>query len=649
MSPHYCRGWGLIGGAVACMAFLMGCSDEDIERTIGKQTAAAIESTYRVVDDPLVSDYVNTMGHILVGHSKRQDIPYQFKVIDTDIVNAAAVPWGYVYMTTGLLEFVESEDELWAVTGHEIGHQVGRHAVKSVKESILLSLATILIGRETKLGADLADVGFDLLQLKHSREDEFRADDYATAVIYAAGYDPTAHTQFFQRLMEEVEKENPSRIETLFLTHPTTKQRIQRQDEKLEVAQTDPVALTQVGAGYARRARYAEAIAKLKQAVELDGTQLAARLLLADCYLIRGQRVQAAEQYAAVLEIDPNVIAAQEGLRIAQSVSPPSSDIAADPAAIAAAGVALTEASERVAAVQTTLKPLLERLPRDLRPIADTMQRSTDTLVALSGRTADLPEGARQLTLTSGLAVAEASESVYCLEKMGEVFRDVMADTATAAAFGETATRHSLSEQAVAILVRSAHQLQACSTEVESLAEELPSLIKIAEHAGRVAENAALRVDEAMRPGSLIAERLIAADSVKLSQQRSAKARERAREAAERADRARTRSLVAEINTAGIVLGPEHEQACDNLVAYYTQTEAEQAQRFRKTNELGLGEAALLLASAKSAQRPVESLLMLAEEDLDAVAVAEAVGANLSFVNLFLRFIADGLAKEATL
>jgi hypothetical protein len=205
---------------------------------------------------------------------------------------------------------------------------------------------------------------------------------------------------------------------------------------------------------------------------------------------------------------------------------------------------------------------------------------------------------------------------------------------------------HPLSETEAAILARSAAQLDRSAAEVEALVAAMPTMAKAVQSAGRVAENAAERVGAALLPGSSLAERQIAWDSVKLSQQRGEKTRDQAREAAARASVARGRSLVAEINTAGIVLGAVRARACDNLVAYYTQTDPEIARDFREAHGLGLGEAALLLAAAGSAQRPADALVALSGEELDVVAGARAAGANQTYVNLFLRFIADALAKE---
>lgn len=623
-----------------------GCTDRDIERTLGKQTAAAIESNYRVVDDPLLASYIDTMGHILVGHSRRQDIPYQFKVIETDVVNAAAVPWGYVYLTTGLLDFVESEDELWAVTGHEIGHQVGRDSVKAVKESILLSLATVLIGRETRLGGDIAEFGFGLLSLKHSRDDEYQADDYGVEVTYAAGYDPAAHRDFFARLMEEVEKDHPSRLETLFLTHPPSKARIKRQEEQPEVAMGDAETLTTVAAGYARRGEYSAAIEKLQRAIELDPGLASARLLLGDCYLARGDRELAAEQYAVVLNADHSRTAAQDGLRLAQApVAPPQTPAATSQELAAVTGY-FQAATERTTLAADSVATATDTLDATLGPVGKTVGESTQLLVAMGEAPRELPAPAQRLAVDAGLAVAQSNESVYCLERIRELFTDVTGSLAATVALAEKRSPSAPSAEQAAILARSGREVSRCARDLEDATVVVPELVKTTENASRVSQSATLKLQQALGPGSMLSDRQIAVDAIKLSRQRGEKAREQTREAARRVVLARTRSLVAELNVAGVVLGPGRSRGCDELVAYYTQSDTETVRSVREGNELGLGETALLLAAAKSSQRPPEALLSSAGEGLALVDAADSAGAGLRYVNLFLKFIADAVTQE---
>ena len=629
------------------LTLVAGCSDEDIERTIGKQTSAAIESSYHVVDDPLLADYINTMGHILVGHSRRQDIPYDFKVLETDIVNAAAVPWGYVYLTTGLLEFVESEDELWAITGHEIGHQVGHDSVKAVKESILLSLATVIIGRETALGGDIAELGFDILQLKHSREAEYEADDHGTEVMFAAGYDPVAQTRFFDRLKSEFEKRRPSRLETLFLTHPPSDARIRRQFDKPELALDSVDSLTQIGAGYARRARYAEAIAKLSAAAEADPSAVQARLLLAKCHMARGEREDAARVYAEAVKLDPASHAAQAGVEAAKPTAPSEPDVSTTPDAASAAHEEIERATGDAEESGGRILAAAAGLDKELKPATRAMERGADTLVGVGQRSAGAPEPARRLALEAGIAITQAGECVYAIERMGAVGIDSADSLKRSLARARDLDATELSPAEVEILSRSAREARRCAVDLDAVVATLPSLARTARNAGRVAQTATVRLSSAMTPVSSITERQIAVDTIKLSNQRASEAREDARREAERAVLARTRSLTVEINIGALALGKIRAEAIDDLVAYYTQSDPATVQAVRVDSGLGHGETAVILAAAKSSQRPPETVVASSGEGLDIVDAAESSGGRLQYVNMFLKFIADALAHEA--
>ncbi len=136
----------LIPWVCLCVALALtsGCDDK-VEKQIGSLTASSVEKEYAVVSDPLISEWLNTAGQTMVGHSTRQSIPYSFKVIDTDMVNAFAAPYGYIYVTTGLLDFADTEDEIWGVVGHEIGHVVHRHGMSQAKKSFLYNIGLAIL------------------------------------------------------------------------------------------------------------------------------------------------------------------------------------------------------------------------------------------------------------------------------------------------------------------------------------------------------------------------------------------------------------------------------------------------------------------------------------------------------------------------
>ena len=103
--------------------------------------------------------WLDHMGQTLVGHSRRQDIPYEFKVIDTGMVNAFAAPYGHIYVTRGFLDFADTEDEIWMVMGHEIGHIVHRDSIKSFKRSLIWSILNAVLTSESQTAGDIAGIG----------------------------------------------------------------------------------------------------------------------------------------------------------------------------------------------------------------------------------------------------------------------------------------------------------------------------------------------------------------------------------------------------------------------------------------------------------------------------------------------------------
>ena len=97
---------GPVAMALSVLALaLTGCNEDDVERSLGQQTAVAVEQEYGVNADPVLAGWANVLGHRLVGHTHRQTIEYSFKVINTDMINAFAAPWGYVYLTRGMMGF----------------------------------------------------------------------------------------------------------------------------------------------------------------------------------------------------------------------------------------------------------------------------------------------------------------------------------------------------------------------------------------------------------------------------------------------------------------------------------------------------------------------------------------------------------------
>lgn len=207
---------------------LMLLSEPD-EIRLGRNTDAQIARTYGLYDDPDLTAYVNRTGRGIAQVSHRPYLSFEFKVLDTPVVNAFAVPGGFVYVTRGILGYLNSEAELSGVIGHEIGHVAARHSAQQYSRAQLaqlgLGLGTVL-SKDFGEFAGLAQFGVGMLFLKFSRDNERQADDLGVEYATKAGFDAAHMADFFATL----ERLNPSSDRTglpgWFSTHPNPPDRI---------------------------------------------------------------------------------------------------------------------------------------------------------------------------------------------------------------------------------------------------------------------------------------------------------------------------------------------------------------------------------------------------------------------------------------
>ena len=202
------------------------------EIALGKQLAAEVERNAKIVDDPVIAEYVNRLGQNLVRNSDAR-VPFTIKVIDSDEVNAFALPGGYFYVNSGLVKLAASEAELAGVMAHEIAHVAARHGTRQATKGQITNLATIpliFLGGWTGYGIrQAAGLAIPLTFLKFSRNFEREADFLGVQYLYKTGYDPAAMVQFFERLKAQKKKKtSKSKIAKVFKTHPLTEDRIKR-------------------------------------------------------------------------------------------------------------------------------------------------------------------------------------------------------------------------------------------------------------------------------------------------------------------------------------------------------------------------------------------------------------------------------------
>ncbi len=197
------------------------------EIRLGRELSTEIEKQEPVLNNPALNQYITEIGKRVAAQTQRPDIPYTFKIIDKDEVNAFALPGGPVYVYTGLLKQADNEAELASVLGHEVAHVVARHSAQQMTREFGYSLlASILLGENPNAAASVAaNVGGSLGMLKFSRDDEIEADRLGLHYMFNAGYHPNAMTDFLTKL-GKLEKSNPSRVLNLLSTHPLSQARI---------------------------------------------------------------------------------------------------------------------------------------------------------------------------------------------------------------------------------------------------------------------------------------------------------------------------------------------------------------------------------------------------------------------------------------
>jgi predicted Zn-dependent protease len=207
------------------------------EISLGKSLAQEVERSSKLIDDPVVTEYVNRVGQNLVRNSDAR-VPFTIKVIDSDEVNAFALPGGFFYVNSGLILRAQEESELAGVMAHEISHVTARHGTKNATKGELMQLATIpliLLGPGGWAGYGIyqgLNLAIPVTYLKFSRDAEREADFLGLQYMYKAGYDPNSYVTFFERIQAD-EKRRPGTIPKVFSTHPPTPERIENSQKEI--------------------------------------------------------------------------------------------------------------------------------------------------------------------------------------------------------------------------------------------------------------------------------------------------------------------------------------------------------------------------------------------------------------------------------
>lgn len=208
-----------------------------LEREIkmGREYAQMVESSAKMVQDPVVNEYVNRIGQNIVRNSDAQ-VPFTIKVVDSDEVNAFALPGGFFYVNSGLILAADEEAELAGVMAHEIAHVAARHGTRQMTRSQWANIGTLpLIFIGGGLGYAVrtaAGFGLPMAFMQFSRGFESEADYLGVQYLYKSGYDPQSYVSFFEKIQAK-EKKKPGSLSKAFSTHPQTPDRIEKTQEEI--------------------------------------------------------------------------------------------------------------------------------------------------------------------------------------------------------------------------------------------------------------------------------------------------------------------------------------------------------------------------------------------------------------------------------
>lgn len=214
------------------------------EIEMGRQGAAQVRATMGVYDPDGLGEYVGRVGRSMAATSERPDLPWSFEIADESTVNAFALPGGFIYLTRGIMAHFDSEAEMAAVLGHEIGHVTARHSVNQMSKQQLaalgLGLGSVLSDEVAQL-QDVLGAGLGLLFLKYSRDDERQADRLAVRYMLRDDYEPSEAVDVFRTLGRLSEEGGGSGVPTWLSTHPSAGDRIEQLRAILDTLPRDTI------------------------------------------------------------------------------------------------------------------------------------------------------------------------------------------------------------------------------------------------------------------------------------------------------------------------------------------------------------------------------------------------------------------------
>ena len=208
--------------------------DTQGEIQLGRDMDKDIQKKLKILDDPRMQTRLETIGARIAGASDRQDLSYNFRVVNDKELNAFAVPGGFIYVNSGLIDIAD-DNELACVLAHEVGHIAARHSVKKLQAvmgyRLLIGIVTGLTGNQTVSKA--TDIVFSVVNLGYSRQDEYLADKLAVKYAKKAGFNPKGIITFFEKLKQENQKAGPNSGLVFLSSHPPIDERIKKARDEI--------------------------------------------------------------------------------------------------------------------------------------------------------------------------------------------------------------------------------------------------------------------------------------------------------------------------------------------------------------------------------------------------------------------------------
>lgn len=313
--------------------------DQEIE--LGKNADPDIGWTFGgVYRDDQLSAYMNSVGQRLAAASHRSNIPYHFAIVNSSVLNAFALPGGYIYITRGLLARLENEAQLASVLGHEIGHVTARHSVKRLQYNLGFNVLLAVIdqvaagseGYKKRRGLIkvTSSAAFATVSLGYSRKDEFQADELGATYAHKAGYDPEGMIQLLE-ILKSLSQREPSVVEEFFMSHPRSSDRIEAVGKQIsqispdqrkgtlnqseyKTKMTDLVAAQKAyehydtGEAHRKKGKYQEAVTEYNEALKIRKDIALPHHGIGLVYQAQEKYGSAIDEYKKAVEIDPDCI-----------------------------------------------------------------------------------------------------------------------------------------------------------------------------------------------------------------------------------------------------------------------------------------------------------------------------------------------------